>query len=275
MMQYCRTLAVLSLPSQRSCCSRDMHIPAPSFFTTESVLTTDDGVQLAVRCYHPEGEVQSAVVVVHGFAGSRQDPGVINQAGQLAALGHAVVTYDARGHGESGGFCTMGDAERYDVGAAVSLARRFHHRVITVGASMGAISVLRYGSSLGDVAGVVSVSGPARWRLTPNPKSLLWAITIRTRFGRWMARRLAGVRISNAWTHREEPVDFAGRIHVPLAIVHGLRDRYVAPRSAHELFARARGPRHIELVESMGHAYEAVGLPIITAAVAWALSVSS
>lgn len=246
-----------------------------NFTTAETALATSDDVRLAARTYHPSGPAHSAVVVVHGFAGSRNDPGVINQARRLAGLGHTVVTYDARGHGESEGLCTMGDAERHDVEAAVALAHRFHERVVNVGASMGAISVLSYGSARGDVAGVVAVSGPARWVLPLNPKNLLWAATVRTPFGRRLAERLAGVRISPRWTHDEEPVDLASRIRVPFAVIHGLADRYVTPRSARELYERAPGPRRIELVERMGHAYEAIGLPIITAAVAWALATAT
>jgi hypothetical protein len=63
----------------------------------------------------------------------------------------------------------------------------------------------------------------------------------------------------------------AARIAAPLAIVHGTGDRFIAPTEAPRLFARASEPRRLDLVRGMGHAFDAVGLPSICAAVDWAL----
>src|SRR5207248_8073257 len=116
-----------------------------------------------------------------------------------------VVSYDARGHGQSEGDCTLGDLERLDVAAAVASARRHSPRIVLVGASMGAIAVLRYAVTDADLAGVVSVSSPAAWRVPRTARCLLAARLPRTPPGRWLAARLSTLRISLRWSNPDPP----------------------------------------------------------------------
>ena len=124
---------------------------SPAVEQASLTLHTDDGVTLAAR-WHPAGDEGSAprpagapaVVVVHGFAGSKEQPAVVAMASALAAGGHRVLVYDSRGHGGSGGACTLGAGERLDVDAAVRRALDGAERVVVVGASMGGIAVLNH-----------------------------------------------------------------------------------------------------------------------------------
>ena len=72
-----------------------------------------------------------------------------------------------------------------------------------VGASMGAIAVLRYAVTDADLAGVVSVSSPAAWRVPRTARSLLAAGLTRTAPGRWVAARRLKLRISPRWSNPE------------------------------------------------------------------------
>jgi alpha-beta hydrolase superfamily lysophospholipase len=159
-------------------------------------LRTADGLTLAADAWLTREPATAAVVLVHGFGGHRHDATVVAMAHELRAEGHAVITYDLRGHGESEGLCTLGDLERLDVAAAVVAARDLAPRVVLVGASLGAIAALRYAVDVTtdlDLAGVVTVSAPAQWRLT-TPRTALAAALTRTRIGRSLARR-RGVRL--------------------------------------------------------------------------------
>ena len=213
-------------------------------------------------------------MLAHGFTAGKDDLNGLEVAAALSHAGFDVVTYDARGHGDSSGECTLGDAERLDVASAVAVARTRSGRTITVGASMGAIAVLRHAATDPDLDGVVAVSCPARWRLH-SLRSLLGAVMTRTPLGRRMLRRHAGVRLSPEWSNPLAPEQLAGGVRAPLAIVHGRDDRFIPASEAlrlHDRAERAGRVSRLQVVAGMGHAFDPAGVAPIVNAVEWALA---
>ena len=94
----------------------------------------------------------------------------------------------------------------------------------------------------------------------------------RTRAGRKLTARKLGARVASRWTWPTAPVMLVDRIAKPLAIIHGARDRFILPRAAQELYAYANEPRRLEIVPGMGHAFDAIGTPVIENAVDWILA---
>jgi alpha-beta hydrolase superfamily lysophospholipase len=236
--------------------------------------TTVDDVVLTGREWLTDTPPTAAVVLVHGFSASADDPKVCAVAEALSAAGFDVVAYDSRGHGQSEGASTLGDLERHDVAAAVEVARERTHRVVLVGASMGAIAALRYAATdgAGALAGVVTVSCPAQWRLPRNARGMFAAALTRTRAGRAAASRWMRVQVAPKWTNPEPPIALVPRVGAPLAIVHGDADRFVPVSDASELHAAACEPRRLEIVGGMGHAFEPESVAAIRDAVAWTLA---
>jgi alpha-beta hydrolase superfamily lysophospholipase len=238
-------------------------------------LATADGLVLAGRRWTVP-DPRAAVVLVHGFSASCDDGRMGEVADALVATGIEVVGYDARGHGASGGDCTLGELESHDVAAAVAVAHERHDRVVLVGASMGAIAALRYAADSDDIDGVVVVSCPSRWRIPRTARGLLATALTRTAPGRAVAARYIGVRVAPAWTtNPAPPVELAGRVQVPIAVIHGSADRFVSVVHADELYLSAGEPRRLDIVEGMGHAFDPVGLSTIVAAVDWTLARSA
>lgn len=233
-------------------------------------IRTVDGIDLAARVW-PVARPRCAVVLVHGFSAGKDHPDVVGVAERLRGAGFHVVAHDGRGHGDSGGLCSLGDLERHDVEAAVAAVRDASDRVVTLGASMGGIAVMRHAAEYSNVDGVVTVSAPARWELPASPKSMLAAVMTRTRAGRMVARRSLGVRIDPVWADPACPEDVAARISVPMAVVHGEADRIVRPDNARSLSAVGTGPRRLELIPGMGHAFHPLGTAPILESVAWAI----
>jgi pimeloyl-ACP methyl ester carboxylesterase len=234
-------------------------------------MVTSDGVELSTRTWSVDGHARGIVVLVHGFAASKDDHNVVALADDLASRGLLVMSYDARGHGESGGMCTLGDLEAHDVEAAVAWARLRDPRVVLVGASMGGIAVLRHAATGPDVAGLVVVSSPAEWRLPLRARALVTAGLARTTAGRWVAARRLRVRIHPVWTSAEPPRALVARVTSPLAIVHGYRDRMIPARAALELHVKEEQNRRLALVPDMGHAFHPAGHAEIGDAVDWIL----
>lgn len=120
-----------------------------------------DGTRLVGHFF---GTGRTAVVLGHQSQGSHCE--WVFYARRLARLGYTVLAFDFRGHGLSQ-FRTGAAANRLaaDLAAAVKLVRaRGKRKVLLVGASMGGIASLVAGASVKPpVAGVVSVSAPARF----------------------------------------------------------------------------------------------------------------
>ncbi len=67
----------------------------------------DDGVSIAATLYLPDGPAPAggwpAIVFLHGISQSRQVTNAIAEGYGFVGQSYAVLTFDARGHGESGG----------------------------------------------------------------------------------------------------------------------------------------------------------------------------
>jgi pimeloyl-ACP methyl ester carboxylesterase len=215
------------------------------------------------------------VVLVHGFAASKDERNVVRLAEQLVRQRLDVLSYDARGHGDSGGACTLGDLEARDVAAAVAWAADRGTPTVLVGASMGGIAVLRHAANSPDVTGLVVVSSPAEWRIPLRVRALVTAGLTRTTAGRWIAARRLRVRIHPVWSAAEPPRALVARVTSPLAIVHGYRDRMIPHRAGLQLQVEGGRDRRLILVPDMGHAFDPVGHAAICEAVNWILDLKS
>lgn len=265
-----------------------------------AALTTADGVRLAARWWHPASAGGEAVVVVHGFCGSKEMPDVELVALRLAAAGHRVLTFDLRGHGRSEGHTTLGFLERLDVDAAVRAARADHDMVVVVGASMGGVATIdhlasAHGADRADVAAVVCLDGdgdrgrdravagvgdrvadggvvvgtPARWQIPRSVRGVLAVALTQTRPGRSLTARRMGTRVAVRPGRGLPPMERMAAVSRPVAVVHGLDDRFVTPLAAHELFGAVAEPRLLDLVPGMGHGFCAAAADPVEAAVGW------
>jgi pimeloyl-ACP methyl ester carboxylesterase len=235
-------------------------------------LRSADGLRLAASVWPAAArDPEAAVVVAHGLTITKDHPSVVAVAEALAAAGFAVVAYDGRGHGGSDGLCTLGTDEVLDVAAAVTWAGAASRRVVAVGSSMGAIAVLRYAATDDQLAGVVAVSAPARWRIYSG-RALLAAAMTRTGAGRRMVARRKSVRLATTRTAVPAPQDVAPRVSCPAAIVHGARDRFIPPREAERIHDRLRGARRLDIVDGMGHGFGSGAAEAVVGAVQWALA---
>jgi alpha-beta hydrolase superfamily lysophospholipase len=237
-------------------------------------LLTSDGVELATRFWPSMGEPRAIVILVHGLSSSKDHPHVVALAERIRARSLDVLSYDARGHGESEGLCTLGDLERNDVAAAVAFARRSHRHVALVGASMGAIAVMAYAATDSELTGVVVVSSPADWRIPFRIRALITVILARTNLGRLVAERHTHVRIYPQWNPTEPPRSVAKRVAstVPLAIVHGRNDRLIPFNFSLGVSSSELPDAHAVVVPGMGHAFDPAGHESICDALEWALN---
>jgi predicted acyl esterase len=79
-----------------------------SAFSKQDVsIPMDDGVSIAASLYLPDGAAPAggwpAIVFLHGLSGNREQMNALATAYGFAERDYAVLTFDARGHGQSGG----------------------------------------------------------------------------------------------------------------------------------------------------------------------------
>jgi ABC-2 type transport system ATP-binding protein len=71
----------------------------------------DDGVSIAATLYLPDGTPPAggwpAIVFLHGLAGNRQQMNALVEGYGFTGAGYAILTFDARGHGDSGGLVAI------------------------------------------------------------------------------------------------------------------------------------------------------------------------
>ena len=214
---------------------------------------TDDGVRIAATRLGDNPD--TAVVIAHGFMGYRtKKPWRVLAEGLAERF--TVVTFDLRGHGQSGGACTGGEQEMHDVHAVAAWARaRGFKRVVSVGGSLGGIAVIRSAATYHDVDGVVAISTPALWGVSDSKavRRMMWVFM--SRAGRALARRIMGTRIHMDWGDPEPPAEMISRIApVPVLIIHGKDDHFFPPKDAELLHERANEPKELLLMERFGHA---------------------
>ncbi len=237
-------------------------------------LRAADGTVVATRCWFTDGGADAVVVIAHGFTANKDDPKVVALAERLHEDGYDVVTYDSRGHGQSGGRCTLGKLEEQDVAAVVAWARQRTPRVVLVGASMGAVGVLSYAAKDPGLAGVVAVSSPGRWRLPLRIRSLVTAGMARTAPGRRWAKRKMNVRIA-PWDAPEPAHVHLDTVRCPVTVIHGAQDPIIPWGSS---LARevVEGPRReLVVVPEMGHAFDPVSISWISGATSRLLEASA
>jgi predicted acyl esterase len=95
--------------------------PATAFSRSDARVTMDDGVELGTTLYLPDGAPPAtgwpAVMMLHALGGERGDMNTLAES-VFVPQGYAVLTFDARAHGESGGLLTLdGPREIADVRA--------------------------------------------------------------------------------------------------------------------------------------------------------------
>jgi alpha/beta superfamily hydrolase len=136
--------------------------PGPSAVGTTVNFLTEDNVVIAGQIY---GTGRTAVVFAHMFRNDQRSWAQF--AAEVAGQGYTTLTFDFRGHGETGGRSDSSHIDRDLVAVVRFLRERDHDQVVLVGASMGGTASLKVAArdDLAEViSGVVSVSAPESFR---------------------------------------------------------------------------------------------------------------
>ena len=245
---------------------------ASAFTRHDLVLHMDDGVDLGATLYEPNGDPPlqgfPAIVLLHGLGGSRQD---VDFIAQRWADTFAVLSFDARGHGQSGGLVLVdGPREIADTRAVHDwLASRSEidpHAIGAFGISLGGAAVLR---SL--VEGVpwtavetvqtwsdlysalapqsLTKSGAIYGLLSSVPESRLDPSVKAIEQDALASRNLA---VLHAWAAQRSSLPLLSRVTTPVYLFQGRRDFIFDLAQAKAAYRLLKGPKQL-YIGDFGH----------------------
>jgi len=255
---------------------------ASAFAKTDLMIPMSDGAQIAATYYLPDGTSPTGgwptVLMLHGLGETRtytrnalgMSINTIAEA-QLVPQGYAVLSFDARGHGESEGLVSVdGPREIQDVRELFNwLASRASinpQRIGAFGYSYGGGAIWR---ATAEGVPFAAIAPAATWTdlyAALAPQDLARSGVI---LGFWQSiaaraapevepilqdalagRNLAAVR---AFTGQRSTRQLLGRIKVPTFLLQGRRDFAFDVGQALAAYSRIKGPKRLYLSD-FGHA---------------------
>jgi len=85
--------------------------PASALAKQDVLIPMDDGVSIAATLYVPDGVAPAggwpAIVFLHGLTGNRAQMNALAEASGFVGQSYAVLSFDARGYGDSGGLVSI------------------------------------------------------------------------------------------------------------------------------------------------------------------------
>jgi alpha-beta hydrolase superfamily lysophospholipase len=223
-------------------------IAAANHAVLESVsIPAQDGVTLRAWSIHPTSGNHDLVILLHGHTDNRA--GMLGVADLLLRHGYAVLLPDARAHGVSGGeLATYGALEADDIRRWFEAEHktRSSHCIYGLGESMGAAQLLNSLQAEPGFCAVIAESSFASFREASYDRlgEKLYASS-------WVGRTLlrpaveAGLLYAR-WKYgvdleQASPEKSVAASHVPVLLIHGLRDRNLPSRHSERILALSAG----------------------------------
>src|SRR6185437_8743635 len=173
-------------------------------------------VELSGWLFEPAGKPKGLVVFLHGRMANRTWGVAAAQA--LVPRGYAVLAYDQRAHGTSGGaYCTYGYFEKGDLARAIDAAGIAP--VYVIGHSLGAAIALQAAAEDPRIRAVVAAAPFSDLSIIVHERAPAAESEADVRASIRIAEQKAGFTVADI-----SPRISAARIHVPVLLLHVTRD---------------------------------------------------
>jgi ABC-2 type transport system ATP-binding protein len=250
--------------------------PASASTRQDVRIASTDGTELAGTLFLPSTKAPAAgwpaVVLLHGFGGDRASMARLAQLGGLVGERYAVLGFDARGHGQSGGLIGFdGPAEVADTRAVFRwLAARpdvRDNRIGAFGISYGGGAVLNslaagvpwaaveVAETWSDLGSALLPQGLARSGVLASLLAGLPAAKLDPSVGQVRDWAVAGTNLAavRSWAAQRSSLARLRGKRTPVFLMQGRRDFAFGLDQAKRVYATLKGPKRL-WIGNHGHA---------------------
>ncbi len=213
---------------------------------------TADGINIK-GWYFPADSLNSdkAIILCHGWTANRYE--TLPRVKFLIEAGYNVLTYDARGCGESeGDLISLGYYEANDLLAAIDYVKLLGiNKIAADGISQGGATIVFAAERSKDLKCIIIESCFDELRNAVNNRfsSMLYIPgAIGSAFMIPIAKNKLGVNIDEI-----APVNHIEKIHVPVFVVSGGADTRTTVEETTRLFDKANEPKQLWFMPGAGH----------------------
>ena len=250
--------------------------PAQASTRQDVTISSADGTSLAATLFLPSAKAPAAgwpaIVLLHGFGGDRASMSLLAQFAGFTGEQYAVLTFDARGHGQSTGLVGIdGPNEVADTRAVFRwLAARpdvRDNRIGAFGISYGGGAVLNslaagvpwaaveVAETWTDLGSALLPQGLARSGTLASLLDGIPAARLDPSVGQIRADALAGTNLPavRAWAGQRSSLSRLRGRRTPVFLMQGRRDFTFGLDQAKRLYSVLKGPRRL-WIGNLGHA---------------------
>jgi pimeloyl-ACP methyl ester carboxylesterase len=219
----------------------------------EVVIETEDGVMIKGFHIHSH-DTDSVVILSHGGFRSKNSFENLGLA-QWLSYDFNVISFDTRGHFESGGKWTGDGKTVLDLKAVVSYAKeQGYARVGVFGRSLGGWSAFLYASACNEIDSLVVLAAPlTHIRSTPLVSK---AEQLKSLPGRVIVRMLDGLRYEDYSDHMTQtPMEVSQKMMTPTFLIYGKEDPVVGLREedVRRVYERIPGKKQVYIFDEVVH----------------------
>jgi alpha-beta hydrolase superfamily lysophospholipase len=215
----------------------------------EIKVKTEDGIEIAFNEIYREKD--KVVIICHGIKQYKDSP-VFTKIAQEFEDDYDVINMDLRGHGQSGGKCTLTALEVHDLKAVVDYARKKHKKVGIIGFSLGAATAILVTANYKNIDSLILISpftkvSKINFRFWKKPV----LHSIKTHLNDPKKR----VKIGNVFLSKQHPIDVIDKIsNTPVLFLHGAEDWVIDASHSQRLYEKANQPKKLIIFENVAHA---------------------
>ena len=213
-------------------------------------IATADNVSISFNHY-TQGQREAVVIICPGFFQSKETP-TFRRIAEALAIEQDVVAMDFRGHGRSDGFYTFLAYEGQDLEAVLRWVGARYARIGIIGFSLGgAIAINTASRHPEKIRSLIAVSAPASF----EEIEFHWWTPEAMRAGIQGLEPGVGCRPGSLFLAKDRPLErVAGLSDTSVLFMHGTGDPIVGEGHSRRLYAAAKEPKRLEIIEGGGHA---------------------